>query len=62
MIDFVERPVLNNYRINVAELASECGFSNGSIYTIMYEHLGMSKVQVGTQKSEHGRLSAKGGV
>ena len=40
MIDRVERLVLNNRRIEVAELASECGISNGSVH----EHLGMSKV------------------
>ena len=44
MIDHVERLVLNNRRIKVAELASECGISNGSVYTIIHEHLGMSKV------------------
>ena len=38
------RLVLNNCRIKVAELASECGISNGSVYTIIHEHLGMSKV------------------
>ena len=41
MIDHVERLVLNNCRI---KLASECGICNGSIYTIIHEHLGMSKV------------------
>ena len=44
MINRVERLVLNNRRIKVAELASECGISNGSVYTIIHEHLGMSKV------------------
>ena len=44
MIDRIERLVLNNRRIKVAELASECGISNGSVYTIIHEHLGMSKV------------------
>ena len=44
MIDRVERLVLNNCRIKVAKLASECGMSNGSVYTIIHEHLGMSKV------------------
>ena len=44
MIDRVERLVLNNRRIKVAELASECGISNGSVYTIIHEYLGMSKV------------------
>ena len=44
MIDRVERLVLNNRRIKVAELASEYGISNGSVYTIIHEHLGMSKV------------------
>ena len=64
MIDRVERLVLNNRRIKVAELASERSISNGSVYTIIHEHLGMSKsiCQVGTQKPEHARSSAKGGV
>ena len=44
MIDRVEGLVLNNGGIKVAELASECGISNGSVYTIIHEHLGMSKV------------------
>ena len=44
MIDRVERLVLNNRRIKVAELASECGISNGSVYAIIHEHLGMSKI------------------
>ena len=44
MIDRVERLVLNNRRIRVAKLASECGISNGSVYTIIHEHLDMSKV------------------
>ena len=44
MIDRFERLVINNRRIKVAELASECGISNGSVYTIIHEHLGMSKV------------------
>ena len=44
MINCVERLVLNNRRIKVAELASECGISNGSGYTVIHEHLGMSKV------------------
>ena len=44
MIDLVERLVLNNRRIKVAELASVSGISNGSVYTIIHEHLGMSKV------------------
>ena len=44
MVDRVERLRLNNRRIKVAELASECGISNGSVYTIIHEHLGMSKV------------------
>ena len=46
MIDRVERLVPNNRRIKVAEHASECGISNGSVYTIIHEHLGMSKVSV----------------
>ena len=44
MIDRVERLVLNNRQIKVAELASECGISNGNVYTKIHEHLGMSKV------------------
>ena len=44
MIDRVERLVLNNRRIKVAELASECEISNGRVYTIIHEHLGMSKI------------------
>ena len=44
MIDRVERLVLNSRQIKVAELASECGVSNGSVYTIIQQHLGMSKV------------------
>ena len=44
MIDRVERLVLNNRPVKVGELASECGISNGSVYTIIHEHLGMSKV------------------
>ena len=43
-MDCVERLVLNNRRIKVAELASENGISNGSVYTVIHEHLGMSKV------------------
>ena len=44
VIDCVERLVPNNRRIKVAKLASESGISNGSVYTIIHEHLGMSKV------------------
>ena len=44
MIDRVQRLVLNNRRIKVAKLASECGISNGSVYTIIHEHLSMSNV------------------
>ena len=44
MIDRVERLVLNNRRIKIAELASEYGISNISVYTIIHEHLSMSKV------------------
>ena len=36
--------MLNNRRIKIAELASEYGISNGSVYTIIHEYLGMSKV------------------
>ena len=38
MIDCVERLMLNNRIIRVAELASECGISNGSVSTIIHEH------------------------
>ena len=47
MNDRVERLLLNNRWIKVAELASECGISNGSVYTIIHEHLGMSKLLQG---------------
>ena len=47
MIDRVERLVLNNRRIKVAELASECGITNESVHTIIHEHLGMSKTSPG---------------
>ena len=64
MIDRVERLVLNNRRIKVAKLASECGISNGSVYTIIHEHLGMSKVSARwvPRNLKHARSSAKGGV
>ena len=42
--EMIDRVVLNNRRIKVAKLASECGISNGSVYTIIHEHLGMSIV------------------
>ena len=38
--------ILNDRRIKVAELASECGISNGNVYTIIEEQLGMLKVSV----------------
>ena len=41
MIDRVERLVLNDCRIKVAELASERGISNGNVCTIIHEHLGI---------------------
>ena len=44
MIDCVERLVLTDRRINIAELASECGISNGNVYTIIHGSLGISKV------------------
>ena len=44
MIDRVESLVLNDRLIRVAELASECGIYNRSVYTIIHEQLGMSKV------------------
>ena len=62
MIDRVERLVLNNHQIKVAELASECGISNGSVYTIINVRHVKSICQVGTQKPEYARSSAKGGV
>ena len=43
-ISHVERLVLNDHRIKVAKLASECGISNRSVFTLINEHLGMSKV------------------
>ena len=30
--EMIERLVLNNHQIKVAELASECGISNGSLH------------------------------
>ena len=54
MIDRVERLVLNDRRIKVAKHASDCGTSNESVFTIIHEHSGMSKVP--------SRSSAKGGV
>ena len=38
------RDLRNNRQIEVAELASECGISNGSVYIIIHEHLGTLKV------------------
>ena len=43
IINHVERLVLNNRRIKVAKLASECGISDGSVYTVIHEHLGIQK-------------------
>ena len=43
IITCVGRLVLNNHRIKSAWLAPECGISNESVYTIIHEHLGMSK-------------------
>ena len=64
MIDRVERLVLNYRRSKVAELASECGISNGSVYNIIHEHLAMAKVSARwlPRKPEHTRSSAKDGV
>ena len=45
MINRVERRLLNDCQNKVAELASECGVSNGSFYILIHEHLGMSIVQ-----------------
>ena len=39
IIDRSEKPVLNDGRITITELASECGISNGSIYSIIKERL-----------------------
>ena len=37
--------VLTDCRIKVvAELASKCGISNGSVYIMIYEHLEMSEI------------------
>ena len=36
--------MLNDRRIKVAEHSSVIGISNGRVYTIIHEHLGMSKV------------------
>ena len=36
MIDRFERLVLNDRRIKVGELASECGICEGSLYTIIH--------------------------
>ena len=57
IIDRLERLVLNDRRIKVAELASECGISNGSVYTIILEIFRPVKSirQVGTKKPEHAR-------
>ena len=38
------RLVLHDREIKVAELASDCGISNGIVYTIFLDHLVMSKV------------------
>ena len=56
--------MLKDRQIKVAKLATECGTSNGRFYAIVHEHLGMSKsiCQVGTQKPEQARSSAKGRV
>ena len=51
-----DRPLLNDSRIRVAELASECG-SNGSVYTIIHEHLG--KIG-GDQTHEHMKIVSRG--
>ena len=50
IIDRVVRLVLNNRPINVTELAAQCGISSGNVYTIIQEHLGMSKVHTETRK------------
>ena len=59
MIDHVERLVLNDRLIKIAELASEYGISNGSNYTIIY---GQNICQVGTKKHKHATSTANGGV
>ena len=55
--------MLNDRKIKVAELASECGISSGSVSTNRraFRHV-KSISQVGTQKPEHARSSAKDGV
>ena len=59
MIDRVERLELNDRRIKIAELASEFGISNGIVYIIIHEHLGMSKVSA---RWVHRRSPTKGGM
>ena len=62
MVDRAERLVLINRRIKAAELTSECGISNGLHYNPWpFSHV-KSIYQLGTQKPEHARSSAKGGV
>ena len=46
--------VLNDRQIKVAELASECGFSNGSVHIIIHEHLGL--LQKTIKNIMHGRV------
>ena len=35
---------MNDRRIKIDDIASECKISHGSVATIIHEHLGMSKV------------------
>ena len=42
MIDRVERLMITDRRIKIAELASDCGFSNRNVYSLIHEHLGIS--------------------
>ena len=57
-ISHVERVALNDHRIKVAKLASECVISNRSVFTLINEHSGMSKYLPGG----YPETSAKGGV
>ena len=40
----VERHMLNDDLIKLAKPATECVISNGLVFNIIHEHLGMSKI------------------
>ena len=44
MVASVETLIMENRRIKIDDIASECKISQGSVSTIIHEHLGMSKV------------------